>query len=98
VLLVAEVSSSGSSRHDRITKRRFFQANGVPDYWVIDGEAEAFEIWHPSDKRAALVDDRVLWQPGGADLPFELNIRDSSPTSPTIDPRVGLGSGGRAVL
>jgi Uma2 family endonuclease len=74
-LLVCEVLSPGSSRHDRITKRRAFQRNDVPDYWVIDGDALAFEIWHPGDDRAALVDDRVVWQPDGASNPFELEVR-----------------------
>jgi len=75
LLLVAEVLSPGSARHDRITKRRFFQRNGVPEYWVVDGEAEAFEIWRPADDRAALVDDRVVWHPDGAAVPFELDVR-----------------------
>ena len=74
VILVAEVLSAGSARHDRITKRRFFQRHGVPDYWVIDGDAEAFEIWHPSDERPALVDDRIVWLPEGADASFELDV------------------------
>ena len=74
VILVAEVLSAGSARHDRITKRRFFQRHGVPDYWVIDGDAEAFEIWHPSDERPALVDDRIVWLPEGAGVPFELDV------------------------
>jgi Uma2 family endonuclease len=26
----------------RITKRRFFQARGIPEYWVIDGDVRAF--------------------------------------------------------
>ena len=75
LLLAVEVLSPGSARHDRMTKRRFFQRHGVPDYWVVDGEAEAFEIWHPSDERAALVDEQVGWQPGGAAAPFELDVR-----------------------
>ena len=73
LLLVAEVLSPGSGRHDRITKRRFFQRNGVPTYWVVDGDAEAFEIWRPGDERAALVDDRVTWLPDGAAVAFELD-------------------------
>ena len=52
--LVVETLSPGSSRHDRITKRRSFQRNGVPEYWVVDSDAEAFEIWHPHDERAVL--------------------------------------------
>lgn len=74
-LLVCEALSKGASRHDRITKRRSFQRNGVPEYWVIDGEAEAIEIWHPDDERAALIDERVVWQPQGARSAFELDVR-----------------------
>jgi Uma2 family endonuclease len=74
LLVVAEVLSPGSGRHDRITKRRFFQRHGVPDYWVIDGDAGTFEIWRPDDERAALVDDRLVWLPEGARVPFELDV------------------------
>ena len=74
-LLICETLSPSSSRHDRITKRRAFQRNGVPEYWVIDGDAEAFEIWHPGDERAVLVDDRIVWLPEGTTTPFELDVR-----------------------
>jgi Uma2 family endonuclease len=75
LLLAVEVLSPSSSRHDRITKRRFFQAHGVPEYWVVDGDAEAFEVWHPGDERAALLDERLVWRPGAEVAPFELDIK-----------------------
>jgi Uma2 family endonuclease len=75
-LLICEVLSSGSARHDRITKRRAFQKHRVPEYWVVDGEAAAFEVWHPGDERAALVDDRIVWRPDGSRAAFELDVRD----------------------
>jgi len=75
-LLVCESISPGSSRHDRITKRRSFQRNLVPDYWIIDGDAQAFEIWRPSDERPALVDDRLVWHPPGAVEAFELDVAE----------------------
>lgn len=75
LLLVAEVLSPGSARHDRITKRRFFQSHDVPEYWVVDGESEAFEVWRPDDDRAVLVDDRFSWRPS-ADIPaLEIDVR-----------------------
>ena len=74
LLLAVEVLSPSSARHDRITKRRFFQAHGVPEYWVVDGEAEAFEVWHPGDERAALLDDRLTWRPNSDGNPLELDI------------------------
>ena len=75
-LLVCETLSSGSSRHDRITKRRAFQRNNIPDYWVMDDDAQAFEAWHPGDERAALIDDRLIWNPEGASAPFELDVKE----------------------
>jgi len=75
-LLICETLSPGSSRHDRITKRRAFQRNAVPEYWIIDGDAEAFEVWHPTDKGPAIVDERLIWLPAGALVPFELDVRE----------------------
>ena len=75
LLLAAEVVSPSSARHDRITKRRFFQRHGVPEYWVVDGEAQAFEVWKPGDERAALIDDRLVWQPREGVPEFELDVK-----------------------
>jgi Uma2 family endonuclease len=75
-LFVCEVLSPGSTRHDRITKRRAFQRYRVPTYWIMDGEAEAFEVWHPDDERGMLVDDRLVWRPDETHDPFELDVRE----------------------
>ncbi len=73
--LAAEVLSPSSARHDRITKRVFFQTHGLPEYWVVDGETEAFEIWHPTDERALLADAEVRWHPDGAAEPLVIDVR-----------------------
>jgi Uma2 family endonuclease len=73
-LLVCEVLSPGSSRHDRITKRRAFQANGAPEYWIVDGDALVFEIWKPEDERPAVVDDTIAWMPVGATEPLQFDV------------------------
>jgi len=74
-LLICEVLSPGSVRHDRITKRRAFQRHDVPDYWVVDGSAEAIEVWRPGDDRPTLVDDILTWQPTGCNDPFILDVK-----------------------
>lgn len=74
-ILVCEVLSGGSARHDRITKRRVFQRRDVPEYWVIDGSAEAIEVWHPGDERGRLVDDVLTWRPAGSSEAFRLDLR-----------------------
>jgi Uma2 family endonuclease len=73
-LLICEVLSPGSSRHDRITKRRAFQANGAPEYWIVDGDAFVFEIWNPDDERPAVVDDTIVWLPVGASEPLRFDV------------------------
>lgn len=74
--LICETLSPASSRHDRLTKRRAFQRSGVPGYWIADGDAEVFDVWHPDDERPAIVDDRLVWSPAGASVPFELDVRE----------------------
>ncbi len=73
--LVIEVLSPSSLRHDRFTKRRFFQRRGVPVYWIVDPDGESIEIWRPGDERPEVSDERVAWQPDGASSSFELDVR-----------------------
>lgn len=73
-LLVCEVLSPSSSRHDRIKKRRYFQTHAVPEYWIVDGDAQVFEVWRPLDERPSIVDSKLVWHPPSAANPFELDI------------------------
>jgi len=75
-LLVCEAVSPSSMRHDRFTKRCAFQRDRIPEYWVVDGDAESFEVWHPDDDCAAIADRRLTWRPGGATAPFALDVRE----------------------
>jgi Uma2 family endonuclease len=72
--LVCVVLSPSSLRHDRVTKRQSFQRFGVPEYWVVDGDAETFEIWHPSSTEAAVERERVAWNPEGATKALEIDV------------------------
>jgi Uma2 family endonuclease len=76
LLLVVEVLSPGSIRHDRITKRKYFQRHGVPEYWIVDGGAEAFEVWRPDEPRPAIQDEQLTWHPADATEPFGLDVRE----------------------
>ncbi len=62
-LLVIEVLSPSTARHDRITKRRKYQRVGVPEYWIVDLDARAIERWRPEDERPEVRADDVTWQP-----------------------------------
>ncbi len=76
LLLVVEVLSPSSNRADRFTKRRLYQEQGVPVYWIVDGDAELVEVWTPEREDPAVERERVSWRPTGATNPFTINLRD----------------------
>ena len=76
LLLVAEVLSPSSARHDRFIKRRRYQEAGVPLYWIVDGDARRVEVWTPADRFPAFEEDRLVWHPAGAGEPFTVELSD----------------------
>jgi Uma2 family endonuclease len=76
LLLVAEVLSPSTPRHDRFTKRRRYQEARVPLYWIVDGDARQVEVWTPGDAFPRIERDRLVWQAEGAAAPFTLPLQE----------------------
>lgn len=76
LVLAIELLSPSSARHDRGIKRRFYQASGVPEYWIVDGEARLVEVWLPSDERPAILTERIMWQPMSNVEPLIIELGD----------------------
>jgi Uma2 family endonuclease len=74
--LVIEVLSPSTARFDRGLKRRFYQRAGVPEYWIVDPDARMVERWRPGDERAQLLEERIVWTPGGASVTLEIDLED----------------------
>ncbi len=51
--LVIEILSPGTARHDLHTKRDRYELFQVPEYWIVDPEAESIEILVLRDGRYA---------------------------------------------
>lgn len=66
LLLATEVISPSTSRTDRTVKRRRYQREGVPEYWIVDGDARMVERWRPTDERPEIISERLEWQPDPA--------------------------------
>jgi Uma2 family endonuclease len=62
LLLAAEIVSPSSARGDRLVKRRLYQRQRVPTYWVVDPDARLVEVWHPDDDRPEIVIDALPWR------------------------------------
>ena len=73
-ILVVEVLSPGSIRHDRVTKRKHYQRGGVPEYWIVDQDAQVIERWRPADDRAEVLEERIEWHPAGAPVPLAIEL------------------------
>ena len=76
LLLIAEVLSPSSARHDRFNKRRRYQEAGVPLYWIVDPDERRAEIWTPADGFPRLEQERLVWHPVGAGQPFTLPLAE----------------------
>lgn len=83
--LTVEVLSERTAGYDRLKKREFYARRGVPEYWVVDGDAELFEVSRPTDPRVELYGRELRWHPAGASEPLVVDV-------PVFFARV-LGSG-----
>ena len=66
LLLVAEVLSPSTQRHDRFTKRRLYQEVGIPLHWIVDADAHQVQVWTPGAVFPVIERERITWQPQGA--------------------------------
>lgn len=61
LLLAVEVLSPSTARLDRSVKRRRYQRERVPEYWIVDLDARLVERWKPDDERPEIITDRISW-------------------------------------
>lgn len=71
-MLVVEVLSESTRRYDLVKKRGFYIETGVPEYWVVDGEARTVLVITAAGERVESVE--LHWHPGGAEQRLELDL------------------------
>ena len=74
LILAVEVLSPSTKRWDRGVKRRLYQSQGVPTYWIVDLDARAIECWRPTDERPVILTTRLRWQPTSAAPPLDIDL------------------------
>jgi Uma2 family endonuclease len=74
LLLVIEVLSPSTAGHDRFAKRRLFQEQRVPLYWIVDGHERQVELWTPDATFPAFERERLTWHPEGAAEPLTIEL------------------------
>jgi Uma2 family endonuclease len=67
LLLAVEAISPSSRVTDRREKRDLYMREGVPVYWIVDGESETVEVWRPGHDTPEIERERLeLHLPGAA--------------------------------
>ena len=60
--LVIEVVSPSSARADRFTKRRLYQEQRIPAYWVVDIDQRQVEVWTPEAQLPTVQRQLLTWR------------------------------------
>lgn len=76
LLLAVEVLSPSSNRHDRLTKRRLYQRQGVATYWIVDLDGGFVEVWHPEDERPEIVTGTLRWRAASDAPELEIDVEE----------------------
>ena len=76
LLLVVEVLSPRTARHDRFSKRRLYQEVGIPVYWIVDPDQKAVEVWTPETQFPSVERERLVWKPEEAVEAFVLELEE----------------------
>jgi Uma2 family endonuclease len=76
LLLAVEVLSPSSARADRFSKRRLYQDQRIPLYWIVDPDRQTVEVWTPDAVFPAVEQERITWHPNGAPEPCEIVLQE----------------------
>ena len=76
LLLTIEVLSPSTARRDRTVKRRLYQTQRIPDYWIADTNTRAIERWQPDDERAVICTSTLTWQPVASHAPLHIDVAE----------------------
>ena len=76
LLLAIEVLSPSTARTDRLRKRRLYQREGVPEYWIVDVDARVVERWRANEDMGTVLADTLVWQPDPAIEPLTFDLAE----------------------
>lgn len=76
LLLVIEVLSPYTVRTDRGRKRIVYQDERIPEYWIVDDEAELVERWRPESQQPEIIRETLVWQPKDGIPALEIDLRE----------------------
>lgn len=76
LLLAVEALSPTTARADRLVKRPMYQAQRVPEYWIVDIDSRIVERWRPGDERPEVTGDVLSWHPVPDVPPLDVKLTE----------------------
>jgi Uma2 family endonuclease len=74
LVLAVEVLSPRTARRERTVKRRLYQTQNTPEYWIVDADARAIERWRPDSTQAEVLTTTLSWQPVATQIPLSIDL------------------------
>ena len=74
LVLSVEVLSPSTERTDRTKKRRVYQEEDVPEYWIVSLKSRHFERWTPASIQPELLTSVLTWQPVATHAPLVIDV------------------------
>ncbi len=74
LVLAVEVISPSTARSDRHRKRKLYQSEAVPEYWIVDPAARFVERWRPGDEEPEILVESLSWQPDADRAPLVIDL------------------------
>ncbi len=73
-ILVVEIVSPTTRRRDFGPKRDFYMDIGVPEYWIVDGDARTIRVVRPG-RHDVVTNDTLVWSPPSVSAPLGIDVR-----------------------
>ncbi|HEY4100295.1 MAG TPA: Uma2 family endonuclease [Gemmatimonadales bacterium] len=84
LLLVVEVLSPSTGRADRFTKRRLYQEQRIPVYWIVNIDEREIEVWTPDATRPVIERGSFDWRHPALDESVTVDVAHLLNVGPTI--------------
>lgn len=72
-ILVVEVLSPTTRRRDHESKRDFYLRNGIPEYWIVDGEDRTIRVIKPNTVDVVATHE-LTWAPESTTAPLTIDV------------------------
>ncbi len=83
--LVIEILSPSSIRADRFTKRRLYQEQRIPLYWIVDIDRRQVEVWTPEAHFPVIEREQLVWRHPALSTECRSSWRSCSPSAEQFD-------------